>query len=340
MRHQKHVSIAWMTDLINDKNGRIVGYVMPKIRGGVPIHRLYNPAERRRKHIGFTWKHLHRVALNLASVVAAIHARGYVIGDLNESNILVHPNALVSLVDTDSFQVRNPDNGKLFYCPVGKPEYLAPEIQGLPLSTKTRSIEQDNFALGVLLFLLLMEGSHPFRGNGPPIELACRIRQGLFPYRLRGNASCQPPPLSLPFQALHPGIQQRFILCFVEGQRTPCRPSAGDWVDTLQNAETALIRCTKNRYHFYAGTQQQCLWCQRTQILQGRDPFPEGSQSSQRTSSPGHQSPFKLSWQFQQASSLGISFQPSSNSLSISVNISTYCIWRAPASLPCIAPPS
>ena len=38
------------------------------------------------------------------------HVRGYVVGDVNESNILVTPTALVTLgMDTDSFQV--PDLG-------------------------------------------------------------------------------------------------------------------------------------------------------------------------------------------------------------------------------------
>ena len=41
----------------------------------------------------------------------------------NESNILVTDTALVTLVDTDSFQVREPHNGGVYRCPVGKPEF-------------------------------------------------------------------------------------------------------------------------------------------------------------------------------------------------------------------------
>jgi len=51
---------------------------------------------------------MHRAAATLLSAVGALHARGYVIGDVNESNILISDSALVTLIDTDSFQVSGP----------------------------------------------------------------------------------------------------------------------------------------------------------------------------------------------------------------------------------------
>lgn len=290
MGRHRHTSIAWMTDLVQNERGQPVGYLMPKIQGGIPIHKLYNPGDRRRQYPEFTWKSLHRVALNLAAVVASVHARGYVIGDLNESNILVHPNALVSLVDTDSFQVSS-SGGTLFRCPVGKPEYTAPELQGRQLASVTRTVDHDNFALGVLIFQLLMEGSHPFRGSGDPPELTRRIRRGMFPYTLQRQSPFSPPPLSLPFQTLHPEIRQQFLRCFVEGHRSPCRPTAPDWVATLRRVDTSFAQCSQNRKHFYINTQQQCPWCRRTRLLGGHDPFPKHASSAtnpQQSGATGH----------------------------------------------------
>ena len=57
----------------------------------------------------------------------ALHERGYVVGDVNESNILVNRGALVTLIDTDSFQVRSAE--QVYRCRVGKPEYTPPELQ-------------------------------------------------------------------------------------------------------------------------------------------------------------------------------------------------------------------
>lgn len=274
-RNQGHVSIAWMTDILFNGHRKPVGYVMPKISGAIPIHRLYHPRTRRDNYIGFTWHYLHRTARNLASAVAAIHAKGYVIGDLNESNILVQPTAMVSLVDTDSFQVRNP-RGNTFRCSVGKPEYIAPEIQGKRLSSFDRSEDHDCFALSVLIFLLLMEGNHPFRGSGDPPEIERRIQRGLFPYSPGKQAGLNPPPLSLPFDVLFLEIQRYFAQCFIEGHRIPSRrPRARDWAHILKKAESELQQCTRNSHHLYLRTQSRCTWCERTKIMQGKDPFPK-----------------------------------------------------------------
>lgn len=268
-----HVSIAWITDLVHDANGQVIGYIMPKISGGIPIHKLYSPRDRRQNFPGFTWRYLHRTARNLASAVAAIHAKGYVIGDLNESNILVQPSAMVTVIDTDSFQVQS-TSGKIFRCYVGKPPYIAPEIQGTRLSTIDRTEEHDCFALGVMIFLLLMENCHPFLGDGDPAEVESRIKAGLFPYPLK-VASPQPPPWSLPFNALHSEIQHRFQQCFDEGQHHPARrPKADEWIGTLKRAESNLIDCTQNPYHAYIKSQVMCTWCERTKFLHGNDPFP------------------------------------------------------------------
>ena len=289
-RAQGHISIAWMTELVSE-HGQVIGYLMPKISGGIPVHKLYNPKDRKQDFPGFTWQYLHRTARNLASAVAAIHAKGYVIGDLNESNILVQPTAMVTLIDTDSFQVQSPQ-GQIFRCHVGKPEYVAPEIQGKNLSTLDRTEDHDRFALAVILFQLLMENCHPFAGSGEPPELASRIRSGFFPYAPDGSAATQPPSWSLPFAALHPEIQQRFYECFHDGHFNPHnRPPAVDWSAALKKAEAELVQCSHNRNHWYGRTQRQCTWCERTKQLQGNDPFPDKAQppSQPKTTVPTQQ---------------------------------------------------
>ncbi|MEZ4618073.1 MAG: hypothetical protein R2867_21530 [Caldilineaceae bacterium] len=73
-------------------------------------------------------------------------------------------NALVTLVDTDSFQIVD-EQEAYHHCPVGVPEYTPPELQALPLATTVREPHHDAFGLSVLIFQLLMEGYHPFTGR-------------------------------------------------------------------------------------------------------------------------------------------------------------------------------
>src|SRR5437867_7345061 len=132
---RKHRSIAWPTVLLfaDNKGSGCVGFVMPKIDVNVFKKALsyLDPSDRRRLWGGsFTWRGLFVVARNVASAVAAIHEQGYCIGDLNESNILISPITLITLIDCDSFQVRDPKSGRVYRCPVGKGEYTAPELQG------------------------------------------------------------------------------------------------------------------------------------------------------------------------------------------------------------------
>ena len=54
--------------------------------------------------------------------------------------------------------------GSYYRCPVGKPEFTPPELQGRLFAHLDRAPEHDLFGLAVLIFQLLMEGTHPFAG--------------------------------------------------------------------------------------------------------------------------------------------------------------------------------
>ena len=274
---QGHASIAWPRALLFDAHQQVVGYLMPYIQGAVPLLDVFNPRRRSRTLPGFDRRYLYRTARNLAVTVAAVHAQGYIIGDTNESNVLVTPSAMVTLIDTDSFQVTRQEETKqtIFPCPVGKPEYTAPELQGQSFQETIQQSAQDCFGLGVLIFQLLMEGSHPFRarwlaaGDPPPIEE--RIRQGCFPHVAR--PSCPVAiPASLPkLDQLSPQLVSLMRRCFVEGHHTPTnRPPPESWSQAIVEAEQSLTRCEAN--HYYPQHLSQCPDCaklhrQQTQRL-------------------------------------------------------------------------
>lgn len=261
-----HASLAWPVELLYGSNKRLVGYLMPYIRQSVPVLNVFNPRRRAAILPQFNRRYLHRAARNLTAAVAALHQSGYVIGDLNESNTLITPSALVTLIDTDSIQVLEQNNGRLTIhcCPVGKLEYTPPELQGKLLLEVTRLPEHDAFALAVLIFQLLMEGSHPFRaqwlGSGEPPSLEARIRQGLFPYMASPSGPVRPPKGGLSFNHLHPDLIALFKACFIAGHKDPVRrPSSMEWYQSLVNAEENLRQCTRG--HFYANHLIACPAC-------------------------------------------------------------------------------
>lgn len=256
-----HISIAWPRERLYHTGGDFAGYIMPAVKGAVLLLQAFNPAERARTFRSYPWNYLHQTAINLARAVNAIHARNYVIGDINESNVLLFPNTLITLIDTDSFQVQH------YPCPVGKPEYTPPELQGKNLRSVQRTVQHDYFGLAVLIFQLLMEGNHPFRarwiGGGTPITTEQeKIALGLFPYSRSPSSKVQPPPSMHSFDMLHPAVADLMRRCFEDGHRDPqCRPNPAEWEQALQTANSALVKCRRNPAHYYANHQCDCPWC-------------------------------------------------------------------------------
>ncbi len=278
---QQHRSIAWPSDLLvtPDRRHRVVGFLMPRVSEMRRVIDYFNPKTRRQECPLFNYFYLHRTARNLVTAVRALHERGYVIGDVNESNVLVSERALVTLVDTDSFQVWDGAKGVVYRCRVGKPEFTPPEMQGKSFAQLDRQPVHDLFGLGVLLFQLLMEGTHPFAGaytgQGDPPPYEKRIAAGHFPYANFPQTPYKPTPTAPALTHLHPNLQHLFLRCFQDGFLNPAlRPDTQSWQWALEEAENALVMCWINDQHLYGSHLNVCPWCERKKLLGNRDPFP------------------------------------------------------------------
>jgi hypothetical protein len=284
---RRHVQIAWPVDVVFSDAGAFEGFVMPRIdsAAAIQVMALYNPQSRHQHAPAFTWRYLLRTAINVATAVQDLHARGYVVGDLNESNVLVTSTALVTIVDCDSMQVREPD-GRVFRSLVGKPEFMAPELVGRDLASTDRTPASDSFALAVLVYHLLMEGSHPFTGvwkaPGDPPPIPERIQRGLF--ALAGDRLLAPPSLGLPFSTLPPELRRLFQEAFRTGGPPSGRPTATRWRHELEQVEQGLKRCRRSEHHVFGGHLRSCPWCERSQQL--FDPFPGPSRQNPLPSAP------------------------------------------------------
>lgn len=205
-----------------------LGFVMPLLGGDRwrPINAGYNPALARLHGLSDPADpalagHRLTIAANLSRLVHTVHQAGHVISDLNESNVLVDPDGAVALIDVDSWQVNDPEQARTWNCPVGRPEYTAPEtLRRLGQECREprcagcsshrtghaciyKTVSDDAFALAVLIFKILMAGEDPFgqppRQDEQPGHLAAndnraeeRIKSGLFRYGRRHYRCCGP----------------------------------------------------------------------------------------------------------------------------------------------------
>ena len=271
-----HTVIAWPTRRIfaQPDSRRVAGFLMPRVGGAVPAANLHNMKTRLATSPHFNWKYIVRAAMNMALAVQKVHDGGYVIGDVNDQGILVAPNALVALVDCDSFQVADPKTGRVFRCPVGTGLFTPPELGGFNFATIDRTPNHDLFGLAVIVYQFLI-GCHPFQvkladglhDNAVAIE-DC-IRRGLYPDVVD---SVSTSPVSPPLEILPHSTRVLFRAAF--GAQLSNRPTAVTWAQELWTIDRELGRCARNANHVFAGHLTSCPWCERTASLGGRDPFP------------------------------------------------------------------
>jgi len=248
---------ALPTRLLFESRKRLAGFTMPFAVGKLPIFQLIGPKSRKQHFPDKDYRFLCSVALNAAKAFATLHNLGIIVGDVNESGLLVGTDGRVFLIDCDSFQVRQ--NGKAYLCEVGVPGFTAPELQGRDLRVE-RTIQHDCFGLAVLIFQLLFMGRHPFVGRFTgagemPMERA--IAEYRFAFTGRPDMQMLPPPESLCLDEVGE-LSKLFERSFLAKQH---RTEAHEWVKSLNIFQSTLRKCSENRSHWFPAAAKNCPWC-------------------------------------------------------------------------------
>lgn len=241
-------SIVWIKDALYTKKYEFAGFIMPFAKGKKLELLCLGKLP---KKIGENWQRFdlkkpdalqyrQRICFNLAAAIYQMHAtENYVLVDMKPENIIIQPNGLLAIVDTDSVEVIE-NEVALFPAPVATPEYTPPEFyRNKRQKNGVIGTSWDRFGLAVIFYKLLC-GIHPFAGSAKPpydnlVSLHEKIEHGLFVHRTRHKSvfSVIPPP-HRQFEKLDVGLQELFIQCFEEGHQNPeARPTADEWCSAL-----------------------------------------------------------------------------------------------------------
>lgn len=253
MKMQK-ILICWPDYLLYSDTNDFVGYMMPLAFKGsrdLKIIETYNfnqtIAQKYPKYKSWnkfdyssegSFKRRLQMMKNWALAVDIIHkTHKYVLIDIKPENILATEEGLISVVDTDSFQIN--DGNNVFKGPVATPEYFAKIAKQIQQQGELQTTYCDMFALGVSFYKILT-GTHPFSGFKllPPYDtdeycnIASHIDAELFAFGSKRqyiefltDFNLHERFLDLPIQ-----IKNLFLRTF---NSTIGYPSAEEWVNVL-----------------------------------------------------------------------------------------------------------
>ncbi len=224
--------VCFPTAHLYNSKGAFVGYLMPKADGKkLDVSVFKGEGGMGRYFASWTRQDLVNLAISILTIIKKIHESGILIGDINGSNILVKSPTEVYFVDTDSFQIND------YPCPVGTMEFAAPEIQGKNYNSFLRTIGNENFAVAVLLFRLMMFGLNPYaQQGGAGIEHNIRTGDFSFPYKEKSNNKIPKGDWCYFWSHLFFKLKEHFYFTFRKGEtwfEEKKRPGVNVWLKDL-----------------------------------------------------------------------------------------------------------
>jgi DNA-binding helix-hairpin-helix protein with protein kinase domain len=254
--------LAWPIACLTEGGSECMGFLM--VRLGPPWRQLDDmlcSGDRVEAGVVHTWRDLVMIALGLAELVDYVNARGWIVGDLSPTNVMVHDDGRVGLVDCDDMvSVGDPQDYDLR--PLTTDRYGALELhRSVP---ERFSSQTDAWALGMMIVQLLQDGVHPFAGPGTdhdrPVGLLRNIEDGRTRFAVDGLSSAPSSPW-LPIETLPPTILDLARRCLVEGRLMPeSRPAPGEWARELR--AIGYRRCSEHPDHVFSDHLVTCPWCE------------------------------------------------------------------------------
>lgn len=276
------VIVAWPEDALYGRDGSFQGFVMPRIDNMKSLIWASRPADRAVLWPnGYRWRYSMAIAFNLASAIEQLHSGGIVVGDMNPKNILINAKGMVTLIDTDSFNIAS--KGKIYKCIVGVADYLPPELQGKDLSRANSvfSEKTDCFSLAIHIFSLLCNNCHPFgclkynvaQGSVSMPKIMDNIVRGYCPYVSASPAKTVDDALDM--DVFPSDLRRLFVRAFrydmataVKRATINTRPSAEEWRTILGKLYHHLYKasgvavCRRDPLHeFPRDYHGGCPWC-------------------------------------------------------------------------------
>ena len=173
--------VCWPVDELHDANGRFVGALVPA-SGGTQLTKCILQGKNGLTAAFPRWdkRDLCRLSATILNAIKQLGDNGVLFGYLNPASIYVARPEEVYFVDMDSWQIEG------YPCQAVNQTFSAPEILRTRANRYLASMDEENYQVAVLLFMLLMPGKFPYSKKKTTDE-AQSIVDMAFPFRPEGR---------------------------------------------------------------------------------------------------------------------------------------------------------
>lgn len=215
------LNVVAPVDLIRDKNGVIIGYVMPFIEGADLLKHLTERNFREQQVLGIS--DVLPIMRDLHATVTGIHRAGVVIGDFNYLNVLfkaLSPGQKIWLIDADSMQW-GPYNCIAYTQEFVDPLLCDPQASGMQL-IRPHNKASDWYAFAIMLMRIALYVG-PYGGIYRPKDAGRRILPATRPlHRVTVfDAEVAYPKPAIPYRQLPSGVLDYLQETFMRDLREP-----------------------------------------------------------------------------------------------------------------------
>lgn len=225
------------SEVVRNKQGEFVGYVMPKASGREFQRTIFNKRKFEREFPEWRKVDLVDICISFLEKVQYLHSMNVILGDINPKNLMVDERKNVFIIDADSWQLEG------YPCPVGTPMFTSPAMLGKTYSDDLRTMEDELFAVATMLFMIVMTGQFPYVRTGTDGDMVQLIREGnfAFQYENRNNKDQPDGDWKYMWSHIHKPVKDMFWHTFHrEGKRYEKRPTATEWLEAFRSYKSYL----------------------------------------------------------------------------------------------------
>lgn len=238
--------------LLNE-DSQFVGFLMKRLSDSykplaTSVLKIGNDTLRQKEMSKWKRNHLVDVCIQISYAVKLAHENGLVIGDMNKNNIMVNytqlNNIKICFVDCDSMQYKG------YPCPVGKVDFTNPEIyirlnnENPSYANFLRTIDDDMYALAIMLFRILMLDTSPFDSKKDSTDLKEKMMHYNFEFKNEvNNSSGKDAPTGVG-QMIWNNTPKRLKNLFVSEFTHQGHIAIEEWINALQDYKKKILNKT------------------------------------------------------------------------------------------------